>query len=213
MIGPVDLTLKPERSVSARNRGVASSRNVMCLPAEDHEFRSTVGAALATLDEFLETRELEAILRGSYPNAKVVARDGLAEFGAEASWYAFRDGRPIRAQRRILIIDDDPAIADVIAESLDGVRFEVRSARDGLQALELLAGFTPDLILLDLAMPSMDGEEFAEQYRRLPPPKAPLIILSGAHDAAGRAEQMDARSVLTKPFDLEALTRLVDRYA
>ncbi len=208
----MDSTLSLERPGSTPNNDPAISRHVVCLPAADSEFRSAVGAAIATLSDSAGVRELEELLRACYPDARVAIRDGLAGFGADVLWYAVRDGQPMRSQRRILIIDDDPAIADIIAESLE-LRFEVRSARDGSEALELLAGWTPNLILLDLSMPSMGGEEFAERYRRLPPPKAPLVVVSGAVDAAGRAEQMDARSVVTKPFDLEALAQLVDRYA
>jgi CheY-like chemotaxis protein len=59
----------------------------------------------------------------------------------------------------------------------------------------------------------MSGEEFAERYREMPPPRAPLVVVSVAQDAPVRALRIEARLVVPKPFDLGLLAHLVDTYA
>ena len=86
-------------------------------------------------------------------------------------------------------------------------------ADNGEAALELIQLWPPDLILVDLEMPFMTGEEFAERYRATASPQAPLVVISGAREAMARGAEMGARSVIGKPFDLDLLVNLVDRYA
>lgn len=190
--------------------------DVLCVPAADADFVAAVHEAVAAIDPAISDpgSGVEQLLRTRFPHASLVARDLIAGYGSEVIWYALRDGRrPGDAPRRILIIDDDAELAGVIGDQLEESQFEVRFATDGAAALALLATWTPSLILLDLLMPLMSGDDFAERYSRLPPPHAPLVVVSGAGDAASRAERMEARSVVSKPFDLDVLTRLVDRYA
>lgn len=190
--------------------------DVLCVPRLDAAFAAAVDQALAALrrDETDPTTAVEQILRTRYPQVSFVVRDPIAGFGMRATSYVFRDGRRVHDDpRRILIVDDDPEIPNVIVEALEDGRFDVRSAGDGASALALIAIWAPSLILLDLSMPVMSGEEFAAQYRELPPPHAPIIVVSGADDAASRADRMGARSLVPKPFDLDALTHLVDLYA
>ncbi len=75
------------------------------------------------------------------------------------------------------------------------------------------AGPGPDLVLLDMRMPIMDGWEFARRYRRGPEPHAPIVVLTAARDAAERAAEIDANGYLGKPFGVEELLTLVGHHA
>jgi CheY-like chemotaxis protein len=190
--------------------------NVLCVPAGDADFAASVDAAIGAVrpDQTDPAPAIEQRLRRTYPEASLVARDPLAGFDGDAAWYAIRDGRPRRVSlRRILVVDDDPTTADVIGAVLEPSRFEVRSATDGADALAVIAEWPPNLVLLDLTMPRMGGEEFAQRYREMPPPRAPLVVVSVAHDAPVRALRIEARLVVPKPFDLGLLAHLVDTYA
>lgn len=193
--------------------------DVLCLPYADSDFALAVRTALEGADASAADwrSAVEIALRLDYPHAALVPRHPLADLGGAEAWYAFRDGRLTHrepdAPRRVLVVEDDPDLAQLIAEALVDSDLAVRSAPDGVAALSLLPTWPPSLILLDLSMPLMSGEEFAEQYRALPGPHAPLVVVSGASDAAERAARIAARSVVAKPFDIDALRLLVERYA
>ena len=207
----VTVTTLPSTFSGGVHRG-----NVHAFPSTDHDFRTFVAATLAALgrEQDWDPAAVEQLLRASYPDAALVPADALAALGPDRVYYAFRDctngaGRP----RRVLVVDDDPAAGDIVTSALERERFEVRSAANGWEAFAVIAAWPPDVILLDLAMQGMSGEEFAEQYRAVQPPRAPIVVVSVAHDAPSRALRMEARSVVPKPFDLDLLARLVDRYA
>jgi CheY-like chemotaxis protein len=106
---------------------------------------------------------------------------------------------------RVLVVDDDAMIRDYIDMALEQVGHEVVQAAHGGEALTVLEGLTPDLILLDMRMPTMDGWEFATRYRAKPGRKAPIVVMTAAADAAVRAAQVMADAFLAKPFSLVAL--------
>ena len=114
---------------------------------------------------------------------------------------------------RVLVIDDDPAIRQVIAFALGDEGFQVDQARDGLAALELVGRQHPDVILLDMRMPGMDGWEFVKRYRERHHRQAPIIVLSAAQDVAQRGADVDADGYLSKPFDLDTLVQRVSALA
>jgi len=72
----------------------------------------------------------------------------------------------------------------------------------------LIAQHQPDVIVLDMKMPGMDGWEFAKLYRERCEQPAPIVVVTAAKDAAQRGTEVDAESSLAKPFDL---TDLLDR--
>lgn len=109
----------------------------------------------------------------------------------------------------ILAVDDDRAIRDFVQMALEEEGYGVLLAGDGAEALELLEGTRPDLILLDMRMPRVNGYQFAEAYREMPGPHAPIVVLTAANDAAGAASEIGANGYLAKPFDLEDLLRIV----
>jgi two-component system response regulator MprA len=110
---------------------------------------------------------------------------------------------------RVLVVDDDAAIRQVIVFALSDEGFEVDQARDGLAALQAVDRQHPDLILLDMRMPGMDGWEFVKRYRELPHPQAPIIVLTAAQDVAQRGADVNAAGYLSKPFDLDTLLERV----
>lgn len=82
--------------------------------------------------------------------------------------------------RRVLVVDDDPDEAEALLMLLDRAGYDVRIAFDGPSALELAGTFTPDVAVLDINMPGMDGYEVAgELRRRLGPARPAIIALTG----------------------------------
>jgi CheY-like chemotaxis protein len=106
---------------------------------------------------------------------------------------------------RILVIDDDESIRDFTHMALADAGYDVVEAADGAAALDFLGTSRPDVILLDMLMPLMDGWEFARLYHRTPGPHAPIIVVTAARDAGARAGQIAAAGCLAKPFRLDAL--------
>lgn len=106
---------------------------------------------------------------------------------------------------RILCVEDDPPMRAFLTSQLKERNFQVMAVRDGAQAVEAAANFQPNLVLLDLSLPSLDGLTFLKRLREWS--KAPVIILS-AHDEEPvkvRALDLGADDYLTKPFSLNEL--------
>jgi two-component system response regulator MprA len=103
------------------------------------------------------------------------------------------------------VVDDDPDILDAICDILDVEGYAVARARHGEEALERVAESRPDLILLDLMMPVMDGITFAHALRgRRIEPEIPVVVVS-ADGNPQKAASIGARGFLAKPFDIDAL--------
>jgi two-component system chemotaxis response regulator CheY len=115
-------------------------------------------------------------------------------------------------QRTIFVVDDDAAIRTAVSFALTDEGYLVATAEDGRAALNDLRQLRPDLILLDMRMPIMDGWEFAQQYRRQAEPRAPIVVLTAAQDAADWAAQIQANGYLAKPFGVTDLLVIVDRH-
>ena len=114
---------------------------------------------------------------------------------------------------RILVVEDDDGIRDLVDLVLSSAGYEVLTASDGAAALQLVGTVHPDLVLLDMRMPVMDGWEFARQYRAGPEPHAPIVVLTAARDAAARAAEIHANGYLGKPFEVSELLTLVSDFA
>ncbi len=107
--------------------------------------------------------------------------------------------------RHLLVVDDSPQITDLLVQYLEGQGFSVAAARNGKEALNCVNRRPPDLILLDVMMPGMDGFEFMRRLR--PQSEVPVIFLTA------RLEEMDlltgfnlgADDYLTKPFSMSEL--------
>jgi CheY-like chemotaxis protein len=88
--------------------------------------------------------------------------------------------------------------------------YSVRQAQHGVRALEEVAQSLPDLIILDLKMPVMSGEDFAVEFRRQYGPEIPILIITAADDATERIKATGESRVLPKPFDLPVLLSMVE---
>lgn len=111
--------------------------------------------------------------------------------------------------RRVLVVDDDPKIAQFVSSNLQARGYDIVKAGDGEEALDKAQEAKPDLMLLDLSLPKIEG---LEVLRRLHPQRSfPIIILSALDDEASKIEALDlgADDYLTKPFGIgELLARL-----
>jgi len=115
-------------------------------------------------------------------------------------------------ERRILVVDDDPSIQGFLAEALADEGYGVRTAANGREALAVLRAWRPDLILLDLMMPEVDGWAFRAEQRLMPGvADVPVIVLSAARDLDARTRELEPAQVFSKPFDLEALLGTIER--
>ena len=121
----------------------------------------------------------------------------------------------MNAMSTILIVDDDPEIREAERRLFTGEGHSVLTAANGRDALELLGRIRPDLILLDLSMPVMDGLTFlAERLRRSIGLDVPVICLSNAGDAElARAKGRGASECLSKLSGADDLFACVSRYS
>lgn len=110
------------------------------------------------------------------------------------------------ASARVLVVEDDEAIADVLRRSLRTEGHEVRSAADGVEALRAAEEFAPDLILLDLGLPRLDGIEVLKRIRE-DASDVPVLILTARTETEDRVEGLDsgADDYLPKPFERDEL--------
>ncbi len=104
--------------------------------------------------------------------------------------------------KQILIIDDDTYINDMLSELLAGESYKVLNAFSGTEALLLLNINTPDLVLLDLMLPGLCGEEVLTKIKNIP-----VIVMSAKNDVSGKVELLlnGAVDYITKPFDTQEL--------
>lgn len=110
----------------------------------------------------------------------------------------------------VLLVDDDATIRLLCSVNLRALGIEVLEAADGSQGLELARRERPDLVLLDVSMPGLDGFEVAElvrSHRRTR--RIPLMFLSGEPGNDARARELGAIACLAKPFDPVALASLI----
>jgi len=114
------------------------------------------------------------------------------------------------AGERILLVDDDESIRQVVSLFLTDEGYAIAQAGNGQAALDLLDEFRPEIILLDLRMPVMDGWEFVRTYRKLPGPHVPIIAFVAALRAEQERDEIGAIGLLAKPFDLEELLGAVE---
>ena len=119
----------------------------------------------------------------------------------------FTDAR--RSAGSILIVDDDPAIVGFLELALADEGYEVRSAGNGRDALDKVGEHSPDLILLDMNMPIMNGWEFCEQLPQHASKAIPIVVMTAARDASARSREVGAQAFLGKPFNLEHMFRTI----
>lgn len=121
------------------------------------------------------------------------------------------------ASLRVLVVDDERHIRELIADFLEYEGYTVEKAANGGEALSILEHFRPDVVVLDLMMPVMDGWAFARACHALSPADViPMLVMSASHDLGRSAEQLrpyGVRAAMAKPFDLDVLLAAVERLA
>ena len=105
----------------------------------------------------------------------------------------------------MLVVEDDESIADVLRRTLRQEGHEVRSSGDGIEALRVAEEFVPDLVILDLGLPGLDGVEVLKRFRA--GSDAPVLILTARADLDDRVAGLDsgADDYLVKPFERKEL--------
>jgi len=116
--------------------------------------------------------------------------------------------------KNILVVDDEPKITQLVRDYLEGAGYGVRVAHDGRTALSLAKTEKPDLIVLDLGLPQMDGLDFTREYRKIS--NAPIIMLTARSEESDKliGLELGADDYITKPFspkELVARVRVVFR--
>ncbi|MER7669879.1 response regulator [Kitasatospora sp. NPDC096128] len=106
---------------------------------------------------------------------------------------------------RVLVVDDEPQIVRALVINLKARKYEVDAAHDGATALELAAARHPDVVVLDLGLPDMDGVEVIRGLRGWT--RVPIIVLSARHASDEKVEALDAGAddYVTKPFGMDEL--------
>jgi DNA-binding response OmpR family regulator len=106
---------------------------------------------------------------------------------------------------RVLVVEDDDAISQVLQRSLRMEGYDVRIAGDGVSGLDQVQSFLPDLVILDLGLPKLDGIEVAKQLRERE--DVPILVLTARDAVESRVEGLDAGAddYLVKPFERQEL--------
>ena len=117
--------------------------------------------------------------------------------------------------RKILVIDDEPQLVDMVKMRLEANGFQVLSAKDGKEGLEKVRQEKPDLVLLDVMMPGMDGFEVFKRIKKDPKTMLiPVIMLTarGEVQSIFRAKDLRVTDYMIKPFEEQELLTLIRRY-
>ncbi len=117
------------------------------------------------------------------------------------------------ARKRILVVDDEPEIRQMLAEYLQDKGFEVLEASAGREALQRISEFGPHIVLLDIAMPGMTGVETLKRIKALPQQTA-VIMVSGIEDVetARQTLALGAADYVTKPVDFQYLDTVLETH-
>ncbi|NBX22527.1 MAG: DNA-binding response regulator [Microbacteriaceae bacterium] len=114
---------------------------------------------------------------------------------------------------RILIVEDDPSVADGIIDGLESANFQALHVSTGVDALAALDAFDPELVLLDLGLPDMDGTDVCRQIRKVSP--VPIIVVSARDEEIDRviALEIGADDYVVKPFGMRELVARIKAVA
>lgn len=130
----------------------------------------------------------------------------------EGRLVAARHARPASAPRKIMVVDDDVEIRDLLLVVLEDEGYTVVGASNGQRALDLLPREQPDLIILDIMMPGLDGREVLRQIQeRHGADSPPVILMSAAIQGSLLRDVQTAAAFITKPFDLDHFLDTIDQ--
>ena len=117
------------------------------------------------------------------------------------------------SRKKILLVDDDASIRKLIRVILGNIKYEIKEAKDGEEAIEMVSELMPELIILDLCIPKIDGYTVCEQVKKNAlTRKIPVIILTTRNDVQSKMKGIckGADDSLTKPFDPTDLRIMVN---
>ena len=112
----------------------------------------------------------------------------------------------------VLVVEDDRPIQQYIQTALEDEGYVVTVADNSMTAFELAPAVFPDLIILDIMMPFVDGQKFLAMFRRAAARPVPVLATSANHTYAQKARQLGAIDFLPKPFSIDELLDYVRRY-
>jgi len=114
---------------------------------------------------------------------------------------------------KILLIDDDPDLVELVKSRLEAEEYEVITASDGSAGLEKSITESPDLIILDIMMPNMDGYTFVKEIKANPSIKhIPIVVLTAKDKMRDLFELEGVKAYITKPFKAEEFLEEVKRH-
>ena len=116
-----------------------------------------------------------------------------------------------RPPKTVLVVEDDWNIQSLMAMVLEGEGYRVETAANGLQGLNAIERSLPDLVLLDMNMPLMNGWEFAREFHARFDSGVPIVVVTASADARQAATDIGAVDFLGKPFELTTLVEVVRR--
>lgn len=171
------------------------------------------GVSPHTVSDWIDEGELSALRIGGVHRR--IKREDLEEFLKRRGMPIARDvveGVP----KRILVVEDDPLIIETIVRSLEEepYDYEIVSAADGIEAGSQVSNFSPDLLILDIMMPNIDGHEVCRQVKQDPSTShMKVMVLSAYLDEENyeKMKQNGADVCFSKPLPLEMLKREVAR--
>lgn len=111
---------------------------------------------------------------------------------------------------RVMVVDDDPSILALVTALLRSANYEATGTMDAVEALRLVVEDAPDLIVLDMRMPVMDGWQFSRELKERGI-SLPIVVMTAAQDARAWAREIGAVGYVGKPFDIDRLLDEVER--
>jgi two-component system chemotaxis response regulator CheY len=115
------------------------------------------------------------------------------------------------ATANILVVEDEDGIRDLLKDMLEDAGYEVQAVPHGRAALDLLETWSPDLILLDLRMPVMDGWQFLAAYGAREGRRAPVVVCAAMTQSSQSVLAAGAAAFIPKPFAINVLLQTVAR--
>ena len=133
--------------------------------------------------------------------------------GSSSRYLQVKAGAKATIPKHILVVDDEPGVRRLLTDLFASEGYLVSEAADGIRGLNRLRELCPDVIILDLMMPGMNGWTFARQCGQMDGCRGvPIIAISAMFDIHGATDELHGlgvRAVLAKPFDIEVLLSLV----
>ncbi len=183
-----------------------------------HRSQGGLGVGLTLVRSLVEMHggSVDAFSEGPGQGSEFVVRLPLIAMPApeEKEGPMETSGRPSGARRKVLVVDDNRDSAETVAKLLEIMGHQVRTARDGFEALDATKQFAPEVVLLDIGLPGLDGYELARQLREQPDfGSRVLVALTGYGQEEDRRRSKEAGFDfhLVKPVDPETLLALIDR--